>query len=540
MPIIPTHGPTIEYDVNSNTAVPTTTPITIPAPIVYTAADSHGATDIVNLVLGTTDNAAPITVSQLTLSDRSGNGIGALNVLAYDTTPFDGAATRNTPPRLAYHTISILDDPGLSSLTVSGSGDLAIIASTGHTASDVAANLVGFYDTAKTLTLTDNSTSTYGLSFNKALIAPNLTTLNLAGSDSVAGSIYIGSLILGTQTAFTINSSFASASYIGCSTASDSNLTKLTVNDTGTGSIGLYNAYTPYQSSSHSFVGVILPALSTLNLNGSEPNGGAIGINVVGDQVTTGITVNGGTANGDTPDGGVVGIIFATAANGDIAGNTTLPTPGGAALGYNDRITLGNGTNLVQDNGLGNVHITLGSGANTVVVTTGSTITQGTAGQTTAASIVVTATPSSAESGHDYITFAAHTNATVDTVFVGYAQTAGTAPDGFAKITGMNANGSDTIVFAADTLAGTGVGNGNVNVINSVAGNSHIIANWFAAAESAASSNAHQVEAFAFGGNTYLVENSGAQTTIVELIGTTVTASSTVTNGVLALHGGAV
>jgi hypothetical protein len=254
---------------------------------------------------------------------------------------------------------------------------------------------------------------------------------------------------------------------------------------------------------------------------------GAIGINVIGDQVTTGITVNGGTANGDTPDGGIRGILFATAAIGDIAGDAVT---GGAALNYTDKITLGNGTNLVQDNGLGNVNITLGSGSNTVVVNTASTIVQGTASQTTAASIVSTATPASAESGHDNITFAAHTLATADTVFVGYAQTAGTSPAGFAVITGLNSSstGSDAIVFAADPLA-----TGAVNQLPAFGGFGISLA----FAETAASLHHHQIEAFAYGGNTWLVENSGTHTTIVELIGTTVTHNSSAAAGVLALHG---
>ena len=117
----------------------------------YKAFDNHGASDGVNLILGTPTNATPITIGSLTLSDLSNNGIGTLNVIAYDTVPF------------AHHTITTLNDLGLTSLTVSGTGDLAIGA---------------FTDNVKTLTLTDNSTSTYGLSFTSSITAPNLTTLN--------------------------------------------------------------------------------------------------------------------------------------------------------------------------------------------------------------------------------------------------------------------------------------------------------------------------------------------------------------------------
>ena len=396
----------------------------------------------------------------------------------------------------------------------------------------------------------------------------NLTTLNLGGTDIAAssadgdnsaygpdsGDLYLDSLFLGTQKYLTINDTFVGRVYIGCivtggdatnatgpdGAAGSTYLKSLTIDNIGPGTMGFY--CTAPDNGGNPLVSIQLPNLATLNLNGDT------GINVSGVLTSTGITVNARTDNGDYGKGGDdVGVIFTTSTWGGVDYTAATGTAGGgAAQGYTDNITIGNGNNTVLDNGLGTLNIKLGTGANTVIADQSAYITTTDLnGGPIAASNGVESTGNyftisagiNAESGSDNITFAAHPQATEDLVYVGYAQTttpAGTQtasrPEGYAVIKGLNSGGSDILVFAADATA-----TGAVNTLSPSGNFSHELAN----AVSAAAENAHTVEAFTSGANTWLVENNGAanDTTIVELVGTSVTGSSSVVAGALTLHG---
>ena len=543
----------------------------IPAPntsdVTLLVSGQNGPSDTVYLQLG---SAATIsnTVKKfqsadvLTLEDSAGNGIGHLNVnvdaQSYETSTEYPNGVAGTG---GYAYVSTLIDPNLSSLTVTGPGDFQV----NNT----------FVDTVKTLTLTDNSTSTYGLTFGAfvpgtglvgGIYDSNLTTLNLAGSDIAAsstdgdnsaygpdsGDLYLDSLFLGTQKYLTINDTFVGRVYIGCivtggdatnatgpdGAAGSTYLKSLTINNIGEGTMGFY--CTAPDNGGNPLVSIQLPNLTTLNLNGD------VGINVSGVLTTTGITVNAGTDNGDYKAGGdQVGVIFTTSTWGGAGYTaTTGAAGGGAAQGYTDNITIGNGGNTVLDNGLGTVNIKLGTGSNVVIADKSAYITTtDLAGGPIAASNGVQSTGnyftisagSNAESGSDNITFAAHSQATENLVYVGYAQTttpAGTQtasrPEGYAVIKGLNSDGADIIVFAADANA-----TGAVNPL-SLSGS---FGNELATAVSDAAAHVHTVEAFTRGVNTWLVENNASDTTIVELVGTSVSGSSSVDAGLLTLHG---
>ena len=193
----------------------------LPAPntsdVVLLVSGQNGASDTVDLQLG---SAATISntvkdfesANDLTLEDSAGNGIGHLNVnvdaQSYETSAEYPGGIAGTG---GYAYVNTLIDPNLSSLTVTGPGDFQV----NNT----------FIDTVNTLTLTDNSTSTYGLTFGAfipgvgltgGIYDSNLTTLNLGGTDIAAssadgdnsadgpdsGDLYLDSLFLGTQKSF--------------------------------------------------------------------------------------------------------------------------------------------------------------------------------------------------------------------------------------------------------------------------------------------------------------------------------------------------
>ena len=121
------------------------------------AAGDTGASDTVNLLLG---SAATISntlqdfesADVLTLEDSAGNGIANFNVhVDAQSNETSAAFPGGVAGTGGYAYVNSLIDPNLSSLTVSGPGDFQVNKP--------------FVDTVKTLTLTDNSTSTYGLSF---------------------------------------------------------------------------------------------------------------------------------------------------------------------------------------------------------------------------------------------------------------------------------------------------------------------------------------------------------------------------------------
>ena len=117
-------------------------------------------------------------------------------------------------------------------------------------------------------------------------------------------------------------------------------------------------------------------------------------------------------------------------------------------------------------------------------------------------------------------------------VTVGYSVIENT--DGISSGFNTTSTSNDQLVFAADN--GVGGATGSVNVLTGTFTN---INDWFAAAETLAVANVHQIEAFGFGGNTYLVEsNNNFGVTVVELVGvsTTTAAHFAAANGTLAVH----
>lgn len=448
--------------------------------VTFKTADTTGATDTLNLTLGISEADLTALGSSLVFDAAATQGFQAAHHLTLSDANNAGLATVNVVSNAtnvagdAYNSIGTLYDAGLSSLTVSGTGDLQIW------------NTL-MLNGVSTLTLTDNSTSAYGLTFHDGITDTALTTLNIAGTNSNAagdnGSFDIGTLNVGAQTSLTVHDTFAGDVVIG--TLQAVSATTETFTNTGAGVIYVGQG------------GNTATALTTLNLTGE------IAYSASADAVSKGITINGAADNAD--------VVFATTSGGgalsaSISGSST----------YTDTITLGNGDNTVTDYGQGNVNITLGSGANNVIV----------ASHTGGDSLL----------GHASITFAAHSVGTADGVTVGSTSDANSTPTGYTVITGLNSSSTatDHIHFSADSSA-----TGAVNVITSavVSGDVTNIDNWFTAAETAAGVSNHTVEAFAFGNATYLVENSSSAVTIVELVGVTVTAHSSAAAGVLTLHG---
>ena len=358
--------------------------------VMLLVSGTTGASDILDLQLGSAATESNTlkdfeSADTLTLEDSNSNGIGNLNVnvdaQSYETSAAFPGGVAGTG---GYAYVDNLIDPNLSSLTVTGPGDFQVDNT--------------FTDTVRTLTLTDNSTSTYGLSFctfvpgvglSGGIYDPNLTTFNIAGDDYAAssadgddfsagpdsGDIYLDSLFLGTQKSLTINDTFVGRTYIGCivrggdatsatgpeGSAGSTYLKTLTLKNTGSGTFGFYVA--PPDNGGNPLISIQLPNLTTLNLDGD------VGTNVSGVLTTTGFTVNGGTDDGDYGAGGDdVGVIFTTSTWGGVNYAAATGTAGGgAAIGRTDNITIGNGNNTVLDNGLGTVNIKLGIGANTVI-----------------------------------------------------------------------------------------------------------------------------------------------------------------------------
>ena len=278
-------------------------------------------------------------------------------------------------------------------------------------------------------------------------------------------------------------------------------------------------------------------AVVTLNLNGNVAD--YHGFSTGQDTVTTGITVSGGTDNAV--------VVFETTAGG------------GAASGKADSITLGNGSDTVLDDGVGNITVTMGNGNDSVTLGAGvststetvnlgngnDTFSSGSVGAVnvtlgTGANAVTTAAGATVTE-----TFGAHASSVADGTTVGATGTSLTA---IATITGLNASGSDTITFAADVLATGAVINENTNIGNYLAAN-HLTAT-LANDVTAVLSNTggdlaqHAIGEFTFSGTTYLIEQAGATgsalaagDTLVALVGVTLTSASSAAVGVLTLHG---
>ncbi|MTJ82170.1 MAG: DUF4214 domain-containing protein [Telmatospirillum sp.] len=349
------------------------------------------------------------------------------------------------------------------------------------------------YQTADTAGATDSLALTLGAAANKA----GFTVAALTVEDSQLNGI--GNLTI------TSNASNTSANNI-ITTLQDASLTNLTL--AGTGGLTISNGLTTNAASlsinaiSSGKGGLVFSTgitdthLTSLTLTGTD----AINLGTITDG-TSGITVNGSAANA----------------------GVTLTLAGATSSGHTDSITLGNGTNVVTDSAAlagSTVNITVGTGANTITLGAAAT---------------------------NNVTFGAHsTTATIDTVNVAASTSTSVVPT--AILTGLNANGVDTIHFLGDG------GNGATGAIvafttaqiNTYGNNPTDLAGAIAGVLSATGGNLaqHAIAEFQFQGNTYFVEHAGAGhtfaagDTVVELTGlNTFTTATSATAGVLHLLG---
>jgi hypothetical protein len=483
--------------------------LTINLGISAAAAAAVGSSAVIPTDMG-------FSVNNLTVSDSTNQGIANLIINSYTNDP----SNFNGPLSVYANTIGTLNDAGLTSLTLNGTGGFRVL------------NNFALNNSTSALTLTDNSTNHYsGITFANSLLGANLSTLNLDGTNTntIFDGITIQSLFLGT-TSFTVNDTSAGNATIA-SLASTAHLSTLDFENSGSGLLSINTVYDTYLTSltltgDVSYASASLYDPSTVYNSVSLSNqvvagwhnwaasnaptwafGSSGAVNSWGyDNVTSAITVSGATDNAD--------VTFWTGLNHNTSGV--------------DNITLGDGNNNVADTSLGHVNITLGSGSNDVWA-------YGFIGA------VSSNTNPLYESGFDTITFGAHDVSQQDIVGVGFLDPstgfdAFGLPTNYSIITGLNSSptGQDQIWFAGDYQAG--LNHGTVNVVgagqvSNVNGGTSNIANWFAAATANSLVNIHQVESFVFGNATYLVESTNAggnHTTVVELVGVNVTSASTV------------
>jgi hypothetical protein len=240
--------------------------------------------------------------------------------------------------------------------------------------------------------------------------------------------------------------------------------------------------------------------------------------------VTTGTSAN--VALADVQDGNLNGlpcdINVTGGTNVDIHnfngnGNITDTASVGAVS-----ITVGNGTNTIRVDGasMSNTVVT-GTGANTIIEQPG------------AGNVSLN------------VTFGLHDAAVADSVHV-YGATS-SAVNVSAVLTGLNANGSDSIAFASDTDANGSISYYTPAQIATFGNNPTSLA---AAVAGVLASNGgnliqHAVGEFTFQGNTYFVEQAGATgsafaagDTVIELTGNqTFTTATSATGGTILLRG---
>jgi S-layer protein len=349
-------------------------------------------------------------------------------------------------------------------------------------------------------------------------------------------------------------------------TLNDTGMASLTMNgiaDTtistlvdNTASVSIANAGTGVNANTDTITSWTDNNLKSLTLSGK------VVIGALNDSFGGGVTVSGGSDNGAVK----------------------LVLGGATGAGTSDSVTLGNGADTVSDNTVKTANITLGNGADSVVtasatgvfnVTTGTgastidlhttagltTVSVGTGsdtilGGTGGSSITVGAsgannvTVTTLGTGNT-LTFGGHTG--VDTVNTAALANGSTAPT--AVITGLNtvASGNDVLgiadASAQPVLVLSSAG------INTYANAHGLDATQFSTALAAAFSNdaangalnlaQHQIGSFQFQGNTYVVEQAGANGVavangdfVIELVGmVNVTAASTAGAGTLTLHG---
>lgn len=400
-----------------------------------------------------------------------------------------------------------------------------------------AAVIIGNNDALGDATLTFNNSAGSTASSIAGITDNALSLLNFQG-----GSATTLTVLHSTATSLTIADSDSAAVNVG--QIADNAITALSLSSTSTA------VHAGLDLGSET-----LPALKTLSLSGG------VAVSLIGDAVTTGITISGATDNA---------AVSFTSSGVTAAGDTDTVTLGNGI----DNITLGAGTatstqtvtlgtgagDTLTTASVGTVHVTLGtstSGSDTVVASgTGATltvtagngnnhITAAGAGDTltiavgSGANVIATGNAATGT-----INFSAHTAA--DQVQLGTYGNAASLTN-IVKITGLNASGADSLTFSGGVTSVQEIGSANVTAAG---GNPATLAGWVAAAVGLGGTvpqSAHGLEWFQFSGNTYLVETAGASDagvlnsadTVVELAGTAYNFGSTsLQGGKVLLNGG--
>ena len=488
------------------------TPISLPGSDAHTitldfVAPESSAPSTLQLVnLGTTTSKG-VSVNDLLISGYAGQGAAVLDIVS------DSATGQ-------INQIDNLVDSGLKTLNISGNAAVSI----------------GDTLTVTPATFTIQDTAATGVTTIGGLADAALSTLNIQSYGLTLGSIS------SSAASFTLGGNGAGAITIG--SIADAQLTTAQISETST-SINTTNTITIGSST--------LPALQSLTLNGYvaiKVNGvtDSSGFNLAAanDNAAVSFTSSGLTSAGDTD---VV----------KLGNGNDQVTLGQGQLGSTQNITLGDGADSVTSASVGTLNITLGSGNNSITSTGNNTLVNISAGNgnntvTIGGSYNTLAvalgsgsnnvTLGSDQSGS--LVLAAHTGS--DNVGVG-AIGGLTSLDNIALITGLANAGSDTITLADTASSSSAFVQITAAEVTASGGTTATLASWVAAALGkghVVPQVAHDVEWFQFGGNTYLIETSGANDagrffvsdSAIELAGTGYTfAHSTFTGNVIHLLG---
>lgn len=518
-------GTSLSIDSNLNTGAST---------LVYSTADSAGATDTLNLALGTSGGNA--TVASLSVADSTGTGIGTLAV-----TSNGGTGGTNV--------LTTLVDNALSSLTVTGKSSLTISALT---------------DNATSLTVTNNTTSTIASSITAT--TANLTGLTIAGSNATGTTVAVsGDTAFGTFTltdsatgpvtaslgalinsqAVVLNDSSAGAE--GVTITSANNATTLTLNDTGTGALTLA-ATSGNALATLAFTGTGAETISGLTSTYTATL--AITDSDTGTATLTAFTAN-SLANLSITDSGSGNLLVAQTASTTSAANLILANTGSGTLtaglaGTPADLTdsaltsvTGSGTGVIKTyladtNAAAGTFDFSGSSANDVITVVHTEVAatavtdtvklgngNNTVTLTDATDVTKHAVNVSFGSGANAISVYTHTNLAVDA----FTQTANTGVNSatvFTAITGAIAG--DTLTFA---------GSGTLT-----AGAAAVEASVAAGITAGLATASGNVFTFTLAGNSYLFLHGDASSTLsaadslVELVGVTLTTPTVTGHGV--------
>lgn len=458
--------------------------------LTWQAGDSNGASDTATVTLGSGYQGGGDF--SLNLLDAGSNGIGTLNLATNDVA---GAGS----------TVIVLNDPGLSTLHLTGSEPVYLSMSDQTASAITVSDTIPFeqYVGGAEMHLTDSNLASFAFSGSGSMVVDQLTSdaSTFTVSDSLGGTL------------------------------------DLSLNSTSITSYTLTNA--DVDAAANFNIELIDGAVQTLNLNGN------VGVTLYGDSYTGGFTISGATDNasvsfddtGPTAAGATNTIKLGN-------GNDSIEIEAGSSSS-SDTITLGTGTNTVIDQSSGAVTLTVTGAAgvteyltvygtsDTIVAGNGNNIIDA-AGQ--GGTITVGSGTNTIETGVGaafYITIGTHT--TADTVAVGGLNSSEDLTK-IDSIAGLNNAGQDAILFG-DPFLNLG-GNGVVQITDAnvlaASGSDATLADWVAAALGAGGvvpQIAHSLLSFQFQGNTYLVDTGSGSAagvlstsdTVVELVGTNYT-----------------